>query len=173
LHDHCWSSLPKASVFTLYRGTAKAFNLLKRGIQRLDQIPAEVPLTDNQAIQRSTLLAGQPHIDRPALAAFLHQLEYPVSFLDFETFGTAIPLFDDCSPYQQVPFQFSLHILRNPKARPEHRSFLAQGTADPRPEFMRQLRDVLPETGSVVTYNASFETARLKECCELLPEFKP
>ena len=38
---------------------------------------------------------------------------------------------------------------------------------------MRQLRDALPETGTVVTYNASFETARLKECCELLPEFKP
>ena len=50
---------------------------------------------------------------------------------------------------------------------------MADGTADPRPEFMRQLRDALPETGSVATYNASFETARLKECCELLPEFKP
>jgi Domain of unknown function(DUF2779) len=173
LHDHCWSSLPKASVFTLYRGTAKAFNLLKQGIQRLDQIPANVPLTDNQAIQRSALLAGRPHIDRPALTAFLDQLEYPVSFLDFETFATAIPLFDDCSPYQQVPFQFSLHILRSTKARPEHRSFLAEGTADPRPEFMRQLRAALPDSGSVVTYNASFETGRLKECCELLPEFKP
>ncbi len=38
---------------------------------------------------------------------------------------------------------------------------------------MRQLRTALPEIGSVVTYNASFETARLKEACELLPDFKP
>ena len=173
LHDHCWSFLPDASVFTLYRGTTKAFNLLKQGIQRLDQIPDHVPLTDIQAIQRATLLAGQPHIDRPALAAFLGQLEYPVSFLDFETFGTAIPLFDDSGPYRQVPFQFSLHIIRTPKARPEHHSFLAEGTADPRPEFMRQLRAALPDTGSVVTYNAAFENTRLKECSELLPEFKP
>jgi hypothetical protein len=165
--------MPEASVFTLYRGGAKCFTLLQQGIQRLDQIPADVTLTDNQAIQRAAVLAGKPHVDGPALAAFLGQLEYPVSFLDFETIGTAIPLFDDSGPLQQIPFQFSLHVLRSAGARPEHRSFLAEGTADPRPEFMRRLHAALPDTGSVVAYNATFETSRLKECCELLPEFKP
>ena len=173
LHDRCWSFLPEASVFTLYRGGQKGFSLLKRGIQKFADIPADVELTDIQAIQRSVLLAGQPHIDRPALAAFLGQLEYPVSYLDFETIATAIPLFDGASPYQQIPFQYSLHIVRQPGAAPEHHSFLAEGTADPRPEFIWKLRSDLPTTGSVVTYNASFETSRLKECCELLPEFKP
>jgi hypothetical protein len=173
LHDRCWSFLPEASVFTLYRGGAKSFTLLQQGIQKLADIPADVTLTDNQAIQRAVLLAGQPHIDRPALAAFLGQLEYPVSYLDFETIGTAIPLFDGVKPYQQVPFQYSLHIVRSPGTKPEHRSFLMDGVSDPRPEFMRQLRADLPETGSVVAYNAGFETGRLKECCELLPEYKP
>ena len=173
LHDLCWSFLPEANVFTLYRGGQKGFSLLKRGIQKLADIPADVALTDIQAIQRATLLAGQPYIDRPALAAFLGQLEYPVSYLDFETIGTAIPLFDGVIPYQQVPFQYSLHILRFANAKAEHCQFLAEGTADPRPEFMRQLRADLPETGSVVAYNAGFETSRLKECCEILPEFKP
>ena len=173
LHDHCWSFLPEASVFTLYRGGTKCFSLLEQGIEKLADIPADVTLTDNQAIQRAALLAGQPHIDRPALAAFLSQLEYPVSYLDFETIGTAIPLFDGASPYQQIPFQYSLHIVRQPGAAPEHFSHLAEGTADPRPEFMRQLVKELPATGSVVTYNATFENSRLKECCELLPEFKP
>ena len=173
LHDRCWSFLPDASVFTLYRGGQKAFSLLERGIQKIAEIPADVELTDNQSIQRSTLLAGKPHIDRPALAAFLGQLEYPISYLDFETIGTAIPLFDGVKPYQQVPFQYSLHVIRSADTKVEHRSFLAEGTADPRPEFMRHLRETLPPTGTVVTYNASFETSRLKECCELLPEFKP
>lgn len=173
LHDRCWSFLPEASVFTLYRGGQKAFSLLERGIQKIADIPADVELTDNQSIQRSTLLAGQPHIDRPALAAFLGQLEYPISYLDFETIGTAIPLFDGVKPYQQVPFQYSLHVIRSADTKVEHRSFLAEGTADPRPEFMRQLVKELPATGSVVTYNASFETSRLNECCELLPEYKP
>jgi hypothetical protein len=173
LHDHCWSFLPAASVFTLYRGGAKSFALLQQGIQRLDRIPAGVALTESQAIQRAALLAGKPHVDRPALAAFLSQLEHPVSYLDFETFGTAIPLFDDSRPFQQIPFQFSLHLVRSAGAKPEHRSFLAGGAADPRPEFMRRLRAALPDTGSIVTYNAAFETGRLQECSELLPEFKP
>jgi hypothetical protein len=172
LHDRCWSFLPDASVFTLYRGGSKGFSLLKRGIQKLADIPADVPLTDNQAIQRATLLAGQPHIDGPALAAFLSRLEYPVSYLDFETLGTAIPLFDDSSPYQQIPFQYSLHIVHRPGASPEHFSFLADGTADPRPAFMRHLGETLPTKGSVVTYNATFEVGRLKDCCEVLPQFK-
>ena len=93
--------------------------------------------------------------------------------MDFETIGTAIPLFDGVKPYQQLPFQYSLHGIRSADTKVEHRSFLAVGTADPRPEFMRQLVKDLPATGSVVTYNATFETSRLKECCELLPEFNP
>lgn len=172
LQDRCWSFLPEASVFTLYRGGKKSFALFQRGIHHLKDIPADVALTDNQSIQRATLLAGQPHVDRPAIAAFLAQLEYPVSYLDFETYATAIPLFDGVSPYQQVPFQFSLHVVRSndAKSRPDHFSFLVDGPADPRPEFMRRLRDALPETGSVVTYNASFEKNCLKQCAELLPE---
>ena len=173
LQNRCWSFLPEASVFTLYRGGAKGFALLQQGIQKLADIPADITLSDNQAIQRAVLLSGRPHIDRPALAAFLGQLEYPVSYLDFETIGTAIPLFDGVRPYQQIPFQYSLHIRRRANAKPEHRSFLAEGTVDPRSEFMRQLRADLPDTGSVVAYNASFEISRLKECCELLPKFKP
>ena len=127
LHDRCWSFLPEASVFTLYRGGQKGFSLLKRGIQKLADIPADVALTDNQSIQRATLIAGQPHIDCPALAAFLGQLEYPVSYLDFETIGTAIPLFDGVSPYQQVPFQYSMHIVRQPGADPEHHGYACRG----------------------------------------------
>ncbi len=116
LHERCWSFLPEASVFTLYRGGKRSFTLLKQGIQDLEKIPADFALTDNQSIQRSALLAGKPQVDRPALTAFLGQLEYPVSFLDFETFATAIPLFDGSRPFQQIPFQYSLHILRRPCA---------------------------------------------------------
>jgi hypothetical protein len=63
LHERCWSFLPEASVFTLYRGGKKSFALLKQGIQHLEKIPADFTLTDNQSIQRAALLAGKPHIE--------------------------------------------------------------------------------------------------------------
>ena len=37
-------------------------------------------------------------------------LQSKVHFLDFETMGTAIPIFDQSRPYQQLVFQYSLHI---------------------------------------------------------------
>ena len=94
-----------------------------------------------------------------------------MSYLDFETFGTAIPLFDGVRPYQQVPFQFSLHIVRAPGAKPEHIMFLAEGRHDPRPEFLLKLRDAIGRTGPIVAFNAGFELARLRECCEALLDF--
>jgi hypothetical protein len=172
LHEHCWSFLPAANVFTLYRGGKKSLTLFEQGIYDLAEIPEDFKLTDNQEIQRTAQLTGKAHIDRPALAAFLKQIEYPVSFLDFETFGTAIPMFNETRPYQQIPFQFSLHILPSENAKLEHHQFLAEGADDPRPAFMRQLKAILPKDGSVVTYNASFETSRLEEMSELLPEYE-
>jgi hypothetical protein len=173
LIDQCWAFLPEQNVTTLYRAGKKAFKLLADRIVAIKDIPANLRLTENQKIQHRAVTTGQPHIDRPAIAAFLSQLKYPLSYLDFETFGTAIPAFDGAKPYQQIPFQFSLHVVRSPGAEPEHHGFLAEGREDPRPEFMRCLRAVLPEAGSVIAYNAGFEQSRLEECCELLPDYKP
>lgn len=172
LHDRCWSFLPSDNVTMLYRGTKKGFKLLADGITSINDIPDGFPLTENQKIQRGVAATGQPHISKPAIQAFLRQIEYPVSYLDFETFATAIPLFDDTSPFEQIPFQFSLHVVRSPGGEPEHRMFLADGRADPRPEFLQRLHEWLPDSGSIVAYNAQFEQGRLQECCRLHPQFQ-
>jgi hypothetical protein len=165
--------LPESDVTTLYRGGAKGFKLLKDGVSALENIPYDFSLTNNQEIQRQAARTGKPHVDKPAIASFLNRIKYPVSFMDFETFGTAILLFDGLRPYQQVPFQFSLHVQRSRGSELEHHKFLAEGLNDPRLEFMRQLRDAVPEKGSVVAFNAPFELARLKECADLLLEYQP
>jgi len=123
-------------------------------------------------IQRESALSGKAHLDKAALAAFLGRVKYPVSFLDFETIATAIPLLEGVRPFQQVPFQFSLHILRSKESQPEHCWFLAGGREDPRREFMERLRVQLPLGGSVVVYNASFEMSRLKECAGRIPNYR-
>ena len=161
LHDHCWKFLPQHNVLDLYRGKKKGFGLLDQEMKLLKDIPDDFKLTDSQAIQKQVAISGKPHANKKAITKFLTQLEYPVSYLDFETFGAAIPLFDGVCPYQQVPFQFSLHIVRAPGAKPEHIMFLAEGRHDPRPEFMLKLRDALARTGSIVAFNASFEVGRL------------
>ena len=63
--------------------------------------------------------------------------------------------------------------MRSLDAEPVHHKFPAEGTDDPRPEFMRRLRESLPADGSVVVFNAQFELGRLAKCSDLLPEFRP
>ena len=170
LQEKCWSFLPPDSVFNLYYGGKKCWRLLGDGIIRLSDIPDHVDLTDRQAIQRKVALTGQPHIDRKALVSFLKRLKYPVGYLDFETFSTAIPLFDGLRPYQQVPFQFSLHRQPAPGTKPEHQAFLADGRTDPRPEFLNRLRGCIGDKGSVVVYNAKFEKGVLDALAEAFPK---
>jgi hypothetical protein len=170
LHDLCWKFLPEQNVMSLYRGKKKGFKLLVKGITAIREIPETVKLTANQAVQKQCAETGKPHSNQSAIVKFLRRLRYPVHYLDFETFNTAIPLFDGVRPYQQVPFQFSLHIVNAPGAEPEQRMFLADGHGDPRPEFMRRLRECIRDKGSIVVYNAAFEKSRLRECAEFLPE---
>ena len=170
LQGKCWAFLPTDSVFNLYYGGKKCWRLFQEGIVQLKDIPDRVDLTDRQIIQRKVALTGQPHIDRKALGAFLKRLRYPVSYLDFETFSTAIPLFDGTSPYQQVPFQFSLHRQAAPGAKPEHYAFLADGGGDPRPDFLNRLRDCIGDKGSIVVYNAKFERGVLDKLAAAHPE---
>jgi len=171
LHDPCWKFLPEHNVLDLYRGTKKGFGLLDDRVTLLKDIPDDLKLTANQAIQKATAVSGKPHVNKTAISKFLGGLEYPLHYLDFETLGTAIPLFDDVRPYQQMPFQFSLHIVHEPEAKPEHVMFLAEGRHDPRPEFMLKLRDAIGRSGSIVAFNAPFELGRLRECCEVMPGF--
>jgi Domain of unknown function(DUF2779) len=171
LIDTCWAFLPAHSVMELYSGKQRGFRLVNEGITEITAIPDSEPLTERQLIQRRVLQSGRTHVDQRALTSFLGQLRHPLSFLDFETFSSAVPLIDDCRPYEQVPFQYSLHVVKQTGATPEHWKFLATDRQDPRPEFMRRLQEDLPDRGSVIVYNAAFEKGRIERCCELLPQY--
>ena len=157
----------------LYRGKAKGFALLDRGVTRLVEIPEDCSLTENQRVQVETVMSASPRVSKLGIRRFLQDIKYPIHLLDFETFSTAIPKFDGLRPFQRVPFQFSLHIQTSPGADLVHRGFLAHGAGDPRAEFMARLREVVAREGSLVAYNAAFEKGVLQECADALPAFQP
>ncbi len=168
----CQGFLPAESVLTLYDDRSRKWRLLARGIHDLAAIPDDVPLTDRQEIQRRTARSREAHLDEMAVRAFLNRLEYPIHYFDLESFNFAIPPFDGARPYQQIPFQFSLHIVDAPGAEPRQRVFLAETGGDPRAAFMAAAAEAIGPTGSVVAYNAPFERGRLLEGAALLPEHR-
>ncbi|MDD4874252.1 MAG: DUF2779 domain-containing protein [Dehalococcoidales bacterium] len=171
LSANCRQGLPEHNVFTLYRGGKKGFDLYNSGILSITDIPSDYDLSDKQLIQCSCVVGGEPHIEKNELMQFLASLEYPLYYLDFETFSTVVPMFDGTRPYQNIPFQFSLHVQDMPGSSLQHHWFLADGPGDPRPGLLSQLHKSIGEFGSVIVYNQSFEKGILREMGEALQEY--
>lgn len=172
LIEQCWSFLPERNVYLLYSNKKLPAVLVQEGVLELAKIPKEYKLNEKNKIQVECEQTGKPYIDGDRIKEFLNSIKYPAYYMDFETCSSAIPLFDGSSPYQQIPFQFSVHVVKEKGAKPEHYSFLADGPNDPRPEFMTKLKEVMGTKGSVIAYNAGFETGILRKCVEILPKYK-
>jgi hypothetical protein len=116
--------------------------------------------------------------DQKALDEFTSNLVYPLYFMDFETIQFAVPMYDESRPYQQIPFQYSLHIqpwhdhtVYYPDNLLEHHEFLGTPPFDPRKEFIESLLGNLGSSGSIVVWNQAFEMTRLKELARDFPEY--
>ena len=172
LQGECWAYLPEHHVMTLYYGKKLGEELLNRGILHIGDIPLDVKLNAKQQIQKDCVVRGQPYIDRAEIRTFLESLRYPLYFMDFETFMTAVPLYNGTSPYQAVPFQFSLHVVEQAGAHPKHHSFLARGKDDPRTAFLAALKKYIGPNGTILVYYETFEKSRLKELAAAFPEYQ-
>ncbi len=172
LRESCWDFLPENSVFNLYRGGKKSIDLFESGVLAIKDIPDDCTLTGIQQIQKGCEVDGEPYINRDEIRDFLGTLDYPLYYLDFETFSLAVPMFDGTKPYQKIPFQFSLHVVEKHGAEPEHYSFLAEGTEDPRPKLLAELKKLLGKQSSIVVYNQTFEKGVLNELAQAFPEYR-
>jgi hypothetical protein len=166
--EECWAYLPEHNVTELYRFKQK-FDLIGDGILRIADLPAGVKLSDKQKIQKEAVTKGGPIINKKQIKEFLNGLEYPVYCLDFETLGAAIPPFSGTRPYQGIPFQFSLHVIRKPREDIEFREFLADGRENFGPDLANALKVIGPK-GTVLAYNMGFEKQVLKTLGALSPK---
>lgn len=172
MHDVCWSFLPEDHVFSLRGRNDVAFDLMKRGILKMKDIPQDYELNEIQEIQVQSHKLNRPHIDKESIREFIDELEYPLYFLDFETIALAIPFYDLSRPYEDIPFQYSMHIVEKEGVEPKHHSFLASGDVDPRPEMLKQLKELLGSSGSIIAYYASYEKRCLKSAVRAYSEYK-
>jgi hypothetical protein len=171
---HCWKHVPDYSVFNISRlGASKKFELYEQGILEIKDVPEDFALSENQRIQVEKEISQTTHIDKPNIETFLNELNYPLYFLDFETMGSAIPIYDDSRPYQQLVFQYSLHIQEKPGGDLIHKEYLAvTDGSDPRLKFMEQLVQDCGTKGDVIVYNIGFEKGKLNELINTFPQYE-
>ena len=169
----CWKHIPEYSVFDISRlNKDKKFDLYNQGVLTLDQIDlGQIDLNPNQVLQVQSEVNGTSHIDIEEIRNFTNVLNYPLYFLDFETIGPAVPKYNGSRPYQQLVFQYSLHIQETSESEIEHREYLADPSQDPRIGFIKQLIQDCGSSGDIIVYNIGFEKGKLKDLIEVFPEY--
>ncbi len=167
---HCWQHIPENSVFDLRGRGIDKFACYNRGQIDFADLPLD-ELNNSQRFQVEMHLKQGEQVDPDGIKEFLDSLWYPLCHFDFETFMSPVPLHNGMRPYQQIPFQYSLHIQREEGGPVEHYEFLAEPNVDPRPALIKAILVQIPDDACVLTFNMAFEKTRLKELAEDFPEY--
>jgi predicted RecB family nuclease len=171
---HCWKDVPEYSIFNLANLKKKeAERLYHSGVTLITDLPYDHKLSATQAHQVQSERDGSVFINKKNLRSFTQQLEYPIYFLDFETTQMAVPEFQVQRPYQQIPFQYSLHIQNSKNTDVLHKDFIGESEKlDPRIEFINSLIRDCGNQGSILVYNIGFEKSILKQLSKDFPQYE-
>lgn len=168
----CHPHLPEFSIFHIPKlSKKKKLELIEADTLLAQDIPDNFKLSYKQSLVVKVAKTNEPHIDRDTITNELERLTYPLYFLDYETFNSAIPLFDGYRPHQQMVFQYSIHVLENPDSKLTHTEHLTLNKEDPAISLAKQLRQDIADTGSIIVWNKTFEASRNKEMAELYPDY--
>ena len=170
LKDECRGNLPEYHVFQL-TNWRKYWALFEDKILDIKDISKDEILSSKDRVIKEAVDENKIIVNKDKIRNFLKELQYPLYYLDFETFDTAIPIFNQSSPYQKIPFQYSLHI-QDENNKVKHFDFLARREKDPRPELLDRLEKEIGQTGSVIVFNKTFEIGVLKKLAEDFPEYE-
>ena len=131
--------LPKGSIHRLpFMSAEKATALIDAGITIIDDIEDTSMLAKSTRRYLSARGIGARTLDKGALDRFLSSITYPVYYLDYETSQSLVPPWDRTRPYQQVPFQYSVHVQDTPGGEVEHREYLHRDHSNPMPALLKR-----------------------------------
>ncbi|MBF24939.1 MAG: hypothetical protein CMP49_00240 [Flavobacteriales bacterium] len=169
---YCWSHVPEYSIFNLSRLNKKIkWTLYGRGVMDLSQIPLDANLSDNQKIEIDSYMNQTEIIHKIKIRKFVNSLSSELYHLDFETYQSVVPYFDNVKPYQQIPFQYSAHYEHNQMVA--HSEYLAKDSlTDCREDFIKNLIRDMKQDGDILVYNISFERSCINELIRCFPQYQ-
>lgn len=173
---YCWEAQRgikgEDSIFNLaWLNSNKKLELYRQGVLRFSDIKDMDTLNYKQILQVECFQQKSVHIQKDKIKEFLQSLRYPIYHLDFETFQPALPRFVGTCAYEQIPFQFSLHI-QHKDGKLEHKEFLAKSGVDPRSDLIKALLDSIPQNAFILAYNASFEKGVIERLAASFPQYE-
>ena len=168
--ERCWPLLPDDHVTTLYMiQKKKVAEYLDSGWTRIQDLPDDLKLSAIAGRQRLALREGAVVVEREALDRALRTLAAPIAHIDFETVAPAVPVWNGCRPYENVPVQLSCHFV-DALGNARHFSWLAKDDRDPRPEIGHALIEACEGARTVTAYYSKFEQTCIRLIADVCPE---
>ena len=171
---YCWKKVDNNPVFEIAGLSKKEqFELYDAGITSEKDLPESFELKKLTALYIQSKLQNQSIINTTKISEYLKKIEYPVYFIDFEAIMPAIPIYKETSPFEFIPFQYSIHYKENKDSKPNHLDFLAETGIDPRKSFIKEFLKNTENRGTILAYDVSGEKKMLQSVAKILPEFEP
>jgi predicted RecB family nuclease len=171
--SYCTKHLPVPCVFDITgMRKRKQYRLYGEGCFAFEDL-IDSHLTGIQLLQVEAELQGAEEINTEGILESIGGFSYPLYFLDFETYMQPVPPFDGLRPYEQIPFQYSVHSIEAEDGELQHREFLAKEGADPRRALAERLVRDVPAGVCVVAYNMTFEETVLRSLANRFPDLAP
>jgi predicted RecB family nuclease len=169
--EHCTADRPRDWIRTLPGfGLKKTVEFEANGVVGIRNISSDTGLNPLQSRAVESTNSGTQWVsDR--LSDDISNVEYPLRFIDFETAGPTVPMYEATSPREVIAFQWSCHTLDN-QGKLDHSDYLASGDKDPRREFVESLLRAVGTNGSVLVYS-SYEQTTLRRLAGLFPDLEP
>ena len=163
--------LPKHSVWEIGNiRDKKLCTLLDCNVQKIEDIKGEVELNEKQARQAQSVLQGEPIVNEAKIKEMLSELIFPLYFFDYEAASSAVPKIVGTKPWQQIPFQYSLHIMDS-EGSLKHEEHINETLSAPE-EVIEALCETAGEKGSFISWHASYEKTMNKEMAKMYPKHK-
>ena len=168
---HCWKDIPKDNTVFNINGlkSSKKFELYESGVTMFEDIRDNFSLSDNQRLQVEAELSGKETVDLEQINNFLNNLWYPLCFLDFETITQVVPEWDGIMPYKPIPFQYSIHFIKQEGDRPLHLDFLDEEYSDPRKKLIDSLIKHIPKEACILAWT-DYEGRQIRNLAQQFPD---
>lgn len=168
--SHCWQGIPDYNIYSVLTKTKADEVVEALGSYEVKSLPLHLMPKGAKGKDVQSYISGQVEVNPDKIREFLGGLQYPLYYLDYETIGSAIPIFDRTRPFQAIPFQFSLHVEETPGAELKHHEFLHKDRSDPRAAFIEALIRLCGIQGTVIVYNQAFEEGVNKALMQDFPQ---